>query len=106
MNYRKSVGARVTLAFATVIVVFGGAVALSIGRLAAFNTGIEQVAGPLLAKVENADGWSIGLLHSMRQTQHALLVDGHAEIQKEIDEVRASDAMQATYADALVATVR
>jgi methyl-accepting chemotaxis protein len=106
MNYRNSVGARVTLAFATVIVVFSGAVALSIGRLAAFDTSMELVAGPQLAKVESSDGWSISLLQSIGQTQHALLVDGQAEIQKEIDEIRASDAMQTKYADAMVATVR
>ena len=43
MIYRNSVRTRVTLAFATVIVVFGGAVALSIARLAAFKIGRAHV---------------------------------------------------------------
>jgi methyl-accepting chemotaxis protein len=106
MNYRNSVGARVTLAFAIVIVVFGGAVALSIGRLASFNTGMELVAGPQLQKVENVDGWSISLLQSMRHTRNVLLMDDKAEIQKEIDATRASDAMRKKYSDAMVASVR
>jgi methyl-accepting chemotaxis protein len=106
MNYRNSVGARVTLAFATVIVVFGGAVALSIARLASFNTGMELIAGPQLQKVESVDGWSINLLQSMRHTRNVLLMDDKAEIQKEIDATRASDAMRKKYADAMVATVR
>jgi methyl-accepting chemotaxis protein len=106
MNYRNSVRTRVMLAFATVIVVFGGAVALSIARLAAFNTGMEQVAGPQLQQVENVDRWSIGMLQSMRHTRNVLLMDDKAEIQKEIDAARASNEQRKKYADDLVASIR
>jgi methyl-accepting chemotaxis protein len=106
MIYRNSVRTRVTLAFATVIVVFGGAVALSIARLAAFNSGMQQVAGPQLANVENVDRWSISLLQSMRHTRNVLLMEDKAEIQNEINAARASDELRKKYADELVAGVR
>jgi methyl-accepting chemotaxis protein len=105
MNYRNSVRTRVTLAFATVIVVFGGAVSLSIARLAAFNTGMELIAGPQLENVENVDRWSISLLQSMRHTRNVLLMDDKAEIHNEIDAARASDELRKKYADGMVATV-
>src|SRR5579863_3097613 len=106
MNFRNSVHARVTLAFATVIVVFGGAVALSIARLASFNTGLELIAGPQLQKVESVDAWSINLVQSMRHTRNVLLMDDKADVQKEIDATRASNDLCNKYADAMVATVR
>ena len=55
MNYRNSVGTRLLLSFAGVIIVFGAAVGLSISRLAAFRRGLERNPGPLLAKVETTD---------------------------------------------------
>jgi methyl-accepting chemotaxis protein len=106
MIYRKSVGLRVTLAFATVIVVFGGAVALSVARLASFNTGMELLTGPQLAKIENVDRWSISLLQSMRHTRNVLLMDEKAEIQSEIAAARASDELRKKYADDMVVAVR
>jgi methyl-accepting chemotaxis protein len=106
MIYRKSVGTRVMLAFATVIVVFGGAVVFSIARLASFNSDMELIVGPKLAKVENVDRWSISLLQSMGHTRNVLLMDDKAAIQNEINAARASDEMRKRYADEMVATVR
>ena len=106
MIHRKSVGTRVTLAFALVIVVFGGAVALSIARLASFNTGMELVVGRKVAKVENVDQWSISLLQSMGHTRNVLLLDDKAEIQNEIKAARAADELRKKYADDMVALVR
>jgi ABC-type dipeptide/oligopeptide/nickel transport system permease subunit len=49
MNYGTSVGTRLSLAFAGVIVVFAGAIGLSIGRLAAFNTAVTEITTRELA---------------------------------------------------------
>ena len=106
MIHRKSVGTRVTLAFALVIVVFGGAVALSIARLASFNTGMELVVGRKVAKVENVDQWSISLLQSMSHTRDVLLLEDKAEIQNEIKAARAAGELRKKYADDMVALVR
>ena len=55
MNYRNSVGTRLMLGFAVVIIVFGGAVALSIDRLATFNVAVSDITSRQLAKVETAN---------------------------------------------------
>ncbi len=70
MNYRNSVGARVTLAFATVIVVFGGAVALSIARLAAFNAVTRRHHQPSVREGRDGDAWEISLFR-IRCAAHA-----------------------------------
>jgi len=88
MNYRNSVGARLMLAFAGVIIVFGAAVALSIGRLAAFNTSVTEITGPDFAKVELAGGWMDAISESMRHTRNMLIMDDKAQIQGEIAKVR------------------
>ncbi len=88
MNYRNSVGTRLMLAFAGVIIVFGAAVALSIGRLAAFNASVSEITGPLLSKVELADAWIQNLSESMRHTRNMLIMDDKTEVQGEIGKVR------------------
>jgi len=89
MNFRNSVGARLMLAFGGVIVVFGAAVGLSIGRLAAFNVAVSDITHKQLAKLETADAWAASLSESMRHTRNMLIMDDKAQIQGEIVKVRA-----------------
>jgi methyl-accepting chemotaxis protein len=106
MNYRNSVGARLMLAFAGVIIVFAAAVALGIGRLAAFNDSLTVITGPDLAKVEMASGWMDALSESMRHTRNMLIMDDKAQIQGEIDKTRALFEERAKFANAMTAAVQ
>src|SRR6202166_4468418 len=106
MNYRNSVGTRLTLAFAGVIIVFGAAVALSIGRLAAFNDSVTVITGPDLAKVELASGWMDALSESMRHTRNMLIMDDKEQIQGEIGKVRALFDKREKFAEEMTAVVR
>jgi hypothetical protein len=89
MNFRNSVGARLMLAFGGVIVVFGAAVGLSIGRLASFNGAVNDITHNQLAKLETADAWAASLSESMRHTRNMLIMDDKAQIQGEIVKVHA-----------------
>jgi methyl-accepting chemotaxis protein len=106
MNFRNSVGVRLMFSFAAVIVVFGGAVAFSISRLAAFNTVVSEITGPQLSMVENVDAWMINLVQSMRLTRNVLLMDNKADVQKEIDATREVGEKRKQYSDAMLATVK
>src|SRR6266700_1749999 len=89
MIYRNTVGARLMLAFAGVIVVFGVAVALSIGRLAAFNTAVSDITGSEFAKMETVNSWAMNASESMRHTRNMLLMEDKAQIQEEVAKTRA-----------------
>src|ERR1700688_1305504 len=87
MNLRKSVGARLLLAFAAVIVVLGAAVVLSISRLAAFDAAVNQITGPGLAKLEITNAWSVRLLQTTQHTRNMLILDDKTKLQSEISSV-------------------
>jgi methyl-accepting chemotaxis protein len=106
MNYRNSVGTRLMLAFAGVIIVFGAAVALSIGRLASFNASVSDITGPDLAKVELASAWMDNLSESMRHTRNMLIMDDKEQIQGELGKVRALFEKREKIADEMTAAVR
>src|SRR6266478_3652562 len=106
MNYRNTVGARLMLGFVGVIIVFGAAVALSIGRLAAFNTSVTEITGPDFAKVELAGGWMDAISESMRHTRNMLIMDDKAQIQGEIAKVRDLSEKRAKYAEEMTAAVK
>jgi methyl-accepting chemotaxis protein len=89
MSYRNSVGTRLALSFAGVIIVFGAAITLSIGRLAAFNGAVSDITHNQLAKLETADAWAANLSESMRHTRNTLIMDDKAQIQGEIVKLRA-----------------
>ncbi len=89
MKYRNSVGARLMLAFGGVIIVFAVAVALSIGRLAAFNGAVNDITHKQLAKVETADAWAASLSESMRHTRNMLIMEDKAQIQGEAVKISA-----------------
>jgi methyl-accepting chemotaxis protein len=94
------------MSFAGVIVVFTAAVALSIGRLAAFDATVSEITGPDISKVETATNWMAALSESMRYTRNMLIMDDKAAIQGEIDKVRALSEKQGKYAEAMTAMVK
>src|SRR5258707_13137936 len=98
MNYRNSVGARLMLAFAGVIIVFGAAVALSIGRLAAFNTSVTEITGPDFAKLELAGGCMNAISESMRHKRKLLIMDDKAKNQGKMSKNPERHQKKANYA--------
>jgi methyl-accepting chemotaxis protein len=105
MSFRNSVGARLMLAFAGVIIVFGAAVALSIGRLAAFNATVSEITGPDIQKAEIATAWLDAISESMRHTRNMLILDDKAAIQVELDKVRDLAEKRAKYAEQMTELV-
>jgi PAS domain S-box-containing protein len=98
MNYGTSVGTRLSLAFAGVIVVFAGAIGLSIGRLAAFNTAVTEITTRELANLQTAGAWAQIISESMRHTRNMLIMDDKAQIEIEIEKVQAERAQSNQYA--------
>jgi methyl-accepting chemotaxis protein len=105
MNFGKSVGTRLVLAFAGVIIVFGVAVGLSIARLATFNATVSDITGPDIQKVEIATDWLAAISESMRHTRNMLIMDDKAAIQGEINKVQALSEKRAKYADQMIVLV-
>jgi PAS domain S-box-containing protein len=103
MNFRNTIGARLALAFACVIIVFVAAVILSIGRLSAFNAAVNQITGPGLTKLEMANAWSIRLLQTAHHTRNMLIVDDKTKIQAEVDAVMEDKLQRKAYRLALTA---
>jgi methyl-accepting chemotaxis protein len=103
MSFRNTIGARLALAFACVIIVFVAAVVLSIGRLSAFNAGVSQITGPGLTKLEMANAWSIRLLQTARHTGNMLILDDKNKIQAEVDAVMEDKLQRKAYRVALTA---
>jgi methyl-accepting chemotaxis protein len=101
----NSVGKRLMLAFAGVIIVFGAAVGLSISRLAAFNTSISDIAGPAFTSVETANAWALRLLQTARHTRNMLILDDKTKIQAELDAVAEDKVKRKEYLGALTASV-
>jgi methyl-accepting chemotaxis protein len=106
MIYRNSVGARLMLAFAGVIMVFGAAVAVSIFRLAAFNAAITDITTLQFKKVETSNAWAASLSESMRHTRNMLIMDDKAQIQGEITKVQALEEKRKELADTMTAIVQ
>ena len=105
MSYRNSVGTRLALSFAGVILVFGAAVTLSIGRLAAFDASVNDITTTELSKVEMADGWMDALSESMRHTRNMLIMDDKAQIQGEIVKVAALSDKAGQYVQGMKSAV-
>ncbi|HWX81868.1 MAG TPA: methyl-accepting chemotaxis protein [Steroidobacteraceae bacterium] len=106
MNFRNSVGARLMLAFAGVIMVFGVAVAVSIFRLATFNAAIADITTLQFKKVETSDAWAASLSESMRHTRNMLIMDDKAQIQGEIAKVQALAEKRKELADTMTIVVQ
>jgi methyl-accepting chemotaxis protein len=101
MDYRKSVGARLTLAFAGVILVFGVAVTLSIVRFSAFNRGVNDITGRTLSSIETADDWAGNISESMRHARNMLLMDDKAEVQQQLDRINELHSQEAAFSRSL-----
>jgi methyl-accepting chemotaxis protein len=106
MNFGKSVGTRLMLAFAGVIVVFSVAVVLSISRLAAFNASISDITTRQLDKVLLAQSWQDAISEGMRHTRNVLIMDDKAEIQNEIAKIRELSEKRAKVAADMAAVVQ
>lgn len=106
MSYRNSVGTRLLLSFAGVIIVFCVAVGLSISRLADFNAALGEISGPLLVKVETTDDWAATISETMRHARNMLIMDDKAQIQGEIDKFAELTRKSQEYADTMTATVK
>ncbi len=105
MSFRNSVGAKLAISFAGVIAVFAVAVGLSLTRLAGFNAAVNELTGPEFNKVEMAHAWAASLSESMRHTSNILIMEDKAQIQEEIEQVRALADKRNEYADTLTASV-
>jgi methyl-accepting chemotaxis protein len=106
MNYRNSVGPRLLMSFAGVIVVFGAAVGLSIFRLAEFSSAMTEITGPLLTKVETTDAWAAAVSESMRHARNMLIMDDKAEVAGEVAKFAALEQKSQEFADTMNATVK
>ncbi len=104
MSFRNTIGVRLALAFASVIIVFVAAVILSIGRLSAFNAAVNQITGPGLTKLEMANAWSIRLLQTAHHTRNMLILDDKNKIQAEVDAVMEDKLQRKEYRLALTAS--
>jgi methyl-accepting chemotaxis protein len=106
MRFRNSVGTRLMMSFAGVIVVFGAAVGVSIGRLATFNSAMTEFTGPEFAKVETAHSWFASLSDSMRQKRNLLLLVDKTQIQAEIVKAREIIGKRTEYRESLTASIQ
>jgi methyl-accepting chemotaxis protein len=98
MTYRDSVGSRLAFAFAGVIIVFAGAVGLSINRLAAFNSAVTAITSHELANLETASAWAMSISESLRRSRNLLIMEDGPEIRSEIDHVLAEWVQRRGYA--------
>ena len=95
------------LAFAGVIIVFGVAVALSISRLAAFNSALSDITGPEFNQSSRPAGaWMENVSESMRHTRNMLIMDDKTQVQGEIGKVRALFEKREKIADEMTAAVK
>jgi methyl-accepting chemotaxis protein len=106
MNFGKSVGTRLMIAFAGVIIVFSVAIALSISRLAAFNSSVSDITGRQLDKVLLAESWQDAISEGMRRSRNLLIMDDKAEIQDEIAKIHALSEKRAKVAEQMTAAVQ
>jgi methyl-accepting chemotaxis protein len=106
MNFGKSVGTRLMLAFAGVIIVFSVAIALSISRLAAFNTSVSDITGRQLDKVLLSQSWQDAISEGMLRSRNLLILDDKAEIQNEIAKIHALSEKRAKLAEQMTAVVQ
>jgi methyl-accepting chemotaxis protein len=103
MNYRNSVVARLMFAFGGVILVFGIAIALSMARLAAFDTAVGEITGPMLARIETSDAWAASVSEGMRHARNMLIMDDKSDVQGEADKFTALELKDDRYAQTLSA---
>jgi methyl-accepting chemotaxis protein len=96
-NYGKSVGIRLVAAFSGVILFFGIAIALSIARLASFNSAVGQITGPMLAQIETTESLAANISESMRHARNMLIMDDKSDVQGELDKIKELDTQDDEY---------
>ncbi|MGO8977487.1 MAG: methyl-accepting chemotaxis protein [Steroidobacteraceae bacterium] len=104
MKLRVTITARLLLAFAVVIVVFGGAVGLSVARLADFKTTVHSITAGDLPKERTANAWIIRLLQTARHTSNMLILEDPDKIKEELAAVQQDTDMGKQYMDELAAS--
>jgi methyl-accepting chemotaxis protein len=100
MRFRDSIASRLLLAFGTVILLLGLAIALSVSRLANFNSAVTAVTGPQLTKLERANAWIYELQESARHTRNMLILEDKQKIQEEISSTENNRAKRTEYLQA------
>lgn len=104
MKLRNTIGMRLSLAFAAVIVVFSGAIALSITRLANFKTTVHSITAETLPKVETANAWMFDLQQAVRHTANMLILEDPEKIKEEVQGVEKASEENVRYMDTLTAS--
>jgi methyl-accepting chemotaxis protein len=104
VKFRVTITARLLLAFAVVIVVFGGAVALSIARLADFKATVHSITAGDLPKERTANAWIVRLLQTAHHTSDMLILEDPDKIKEELAAVQRDTDMGKQYMDELTAS--
>ncbi len=104
MTIRIPIATRLLLAFAAVIVIYGGAVALSIVRLGDFKATVHSITAGDLPKQKTANEWIIRLLQTARHTSNMLILEDPDKVKEELAAVQQDTAMGKQYMDELTAS--
>jgi methyl-accepting chemotaxis protein len=104
MTIRIPIATRLLLAFAAVIVIYGGAVALSIVRLGDFKATVHSITAGDLPKQKTANEWIIRLLQTARHTSNMLILEDPDKGKEELAAVQQDTAMGKQYMDELTAS--
>jgi methyl-accepting chemotaxis protein len=106
MFFRKSVSARIFLAFAVVIAVFGAALAVSLLRLSEFHKAVSSVADQSLPKFESANGWAAYAMQSAIHMRNLLVVNDPDKVAAEIAAIKQNSQNASEYMDILRTVAR
>jgi hypothetical protein len=101
MDHRNSIGARLLLMWAGMILILGATVILSISRLAAFSATAGEITAPRLA-----DAWTASVSESMRHARNTLIMDDKAQIEGELEKITALAEQSAQYEQTLTGEVQ
>jgi methyl-accepting chemotaxis protein len=104
VKLRNTIGTRLSLAFSVVIVVFSGAISLSIERLANFKTTMHAITAETLPKVEAANAWMFSLQQSVRHTSNVLILEDPEKIKAEVQSIEDAAADHQRYSEILTAS--
>jgi methyl-accepting chemotaxis protein len=104
MTIRIPIATRLLLAFAAVIVIYGGAVALSIVRLGDFKATVHSITAGDLPKQKTANEWIIRLLQTARHISNMLILEDPDKVKEELAAVQQDTAMGKQYMDELTAS--
>jgi methyl-accepting chemotaxis protein len=104
MKIRIPIATRLLIAFAAVIAVYGGAVALSVVRLTDFKVTVHSITAGDLPKQRTANEWIVSLLRVAHHTSNMLILEDADKVKEELDAVQQDTAKGKEYLDQLTAT--